>query len=200
MNGLLELVGLLAGSFVSRDYEEEPVKITVTVQGITVFIEDGFVELAKGSEHIVPRWVARELAAKGYATITEDGIDKERLAKLLFLEDRYKSQPRFEELKGYFYRRLGEKIKETLEEHGKSRDLRRLEELSESVKMYRDALVSLTRLRAKKIVGFLTAPGYPAEAVNNLSLEEKIFFNSLRTLLDTYFKVIIGVDVGEPGK
>lgn len=199
MNGLIELMGSLVSRFVERDYEEEPVKVMVTAQGLTVFIEDGFMEFAKGSEYMVPRWIARELSANGSVTIVEEDVDKQKLSTLVFIEDRNKTQPKFEKLKGYFYHRLRDKAGELVNEYSRIRDMKRLQEISDLIKAINDSSITLSRLRTRKIMNLLMASGLPMDHVENLSEEEKLFLNSLKTLLEVLYKYIIGVGSGESG-
>ncbi|WP_233418120.1 DNA replication complex GINS family protein [Desulfurococcus amylolyticus] len=194
LNGLLELIGILTSDFIAREYEEEPVKILVTAQDLNVFIDDGFIELTKGSEQVVPRWIARKLAAKNQAKIVNDDISRDMLSQLVFNEDRYRNQLRFEKLKGYFYHRMKDTLVKNVEEYGRSPDIKRLQEVSELVRIINDSMLSLTRLRTRKIVSLTMTPGYPADIVENLSEEEKILFNALKTILDIYYRRFIGVE------
>ncbi|MCY0867781.1 MAG: DNA replication complex GINS family protein [Desulfurococcus sp.] len=198
MDGLIEAIGPLIGRFVERDFEEEQVKVMFTSQGLTVFLQDGFIELVRGSEIMLPRWIARALVEYGYAKIAEDDIDNRRLSIIDFIESKNKSKPKFEKLKGYFYRRLKEKMNDVIREY-RSSDVRDIQKV-EIIKTISNFLSSLVDMRTRKILNFLTPRIYPREIVESLSEEEKLFFKGIRALLDVYYNNVLGVEAREPGK
>jgi len=186
LTGLLELSLVLNTELVQREYEEEEVKIVYIGQNMKVFLEDGYIELIKGSEYTLPRWLAKYLAEKGLAKISEAPIEENIVARLQFNESRSKGQLKFEKLQGYFYTRIKEQIIETIKTLFKEiSDISRVQQVLQSYSRMESMTRELYRTRLSKILNILTSEVSP-EILSNLSEEEKQLYHSLKTVIDTY--------------
>jgi DNA replication factor GINS len=182
---LLESVVLLNTRLIERDYEEEEVRLAYTGPPIKLFIEDDYVELTRGSEYTVPRWLAEIISEAGYGKINEQLVDEGALAKIQFNEARSRSQLRFEKLQGYFYQRVRDHVLHTLSKIREVSDLAKTQQMIESITKISALTRELYRTRLSKILNVVMIEVSP-DVLHNLSEEEKHLYSLLKAILDAF--------------
>lgn len=193
MSGLVELLGELVSDFISRDAEEEYVRVAYTGPPTLVFLEDGYVELVKGAEYNLPRWIAQLLAEKDYAKVLEEDIDAVAIGRLMFNESRSRGQIKFEKLKGYFYSRVKTTIQHLLKRYKSASNIEEIKSVSDTLSALSSNTKNLYKVRLSKILSLLSVQELPPEVLNNLSEEEKLLYNTLRVILEVLNKRVFEV-------
>ncbi len=193
MSSLVELLGELISGFISRDAEEEYVRVAYTGPSVNVFVEDDYVELVKGAEYNLPRWIAQILAEKGYAKILEEDIDAVAIGRLMFNESRSRGLIKFEKLKGYFYFKVKSTVLHLLKQYKSAGNIEEIKKISDMLTTLTSNTKSLYKIRLSKILSLLSVQELSPEVLNNLSEEEKILYNTMRTVLEVFNKRIFEV-------
>lgn len=194
MNGLLVLLSDLITKFIERDFEEEQVRAAFTGGSFKVFLEDDYVELVKGSEYTLPRWLAQYLADRGYASLPGEGVDPVNVAIIAFNEGRSRSFMRFEKLAGYFYLAVKQEVSSLFKRYKSVDSVAKAKELSEKLDKLVSNVKQLHRLRLSKILSLLTVQQVTPEVISNLSEEEKHLYVVLRTLLEAFNEKVFEVE------
>lgn len=194
MNGLILLLCDLITRFVERDFEEEQVKAAFTGGSLRVFLEEDYVELVKGSEYTLPRWLAQFLAERGYASFSLEYVEPVNVAVIAFNESRNRSFMKFEKLPGYFYLAVKQEIGSLFKKYKSIESVAKAKELSERLDKLTSGVKQLHRTRLLKILSLLTVQQITPEVISNLSEEEKHLYVSLRTLLDSFNERIFEVE------
>lgn len=192
MNGLIEVIGSIIERYVNRDFEEEEIRVMYTGASLKVFIEDDYVELVKGSEYTLPRWITSILYEKGRARIIEQQVDETTISILRFNESRDKSRLKFEKLTGYFYNRVKYQLYTMMKSYREISDLSKALQIVESMKKISSTTKDLYRIRLSKILTLLGGE-IPPELVADLSEEEKHLLSILKTTLEVFNKKIFEV-------
>ncbi|MEM0377906.1 MAG: hypothetical protein QXP68_02670 [Thermosphaera sp.] len=185
MTGLLELVEEVVLRFMERDFQEESVKVEVVSGGLKIFLEESYIELMKGSEYALPRWLAYKLQEQGVCKVKDLDVTLEKLSQLVYLEESYAGKLQLSKLNGYFYTRLKRRITE-LENKVKTAPDWRI--YADELKTFMEFYDSLTRERVRKIVNFLHLIDIPQEISEKLSEEEKVLYSHLKTVFDIHRK------------
>ncbi len=186
MSGLVELLSEVISGFVSRDSEEEYVRVAYTAPSILVFLEDDYVELVRGAEYNVPRWIAQLLAEKGCAKILEEGVDAVDLGRLMFNESRSRGQIKFEKLKGYFYSKVKSTIQHLLKQYKSATNIDEIKRISDTLSTLSSNTKNLYKIRLSKILSLLSVQELPPEVLGNLSEEEKLLYTTIRSVLEVF--------------
>ncbi|MEM1695192.1 MAG: hypothetical protein QXQ90_01190 [Desulfurococcaceae archaeon] len=180
-----------------RDFEEEHVKVAYLGPPQRVFIEDDYVELVRGAEYTVPRWLALQLIENNLARLVEEGVDLPKIATLAFNETRSRSHPKFEKLPGYFYLMIKQEISSLFRKYKSVDSVSKARDLSERI----DKLVTNTkvlhRTRLSKILTLLSVQQVTPEMLVNLSEEEKHLYTVLKTVLDIFNSRVFEVEKHE---
>ncbi|MET1160179.1 MAG: hypothetical protein ABWW65_04395 [Thermoprotei archaeon] len=170
--------------FIKRDYEEEDVRIEVIGSSVSVPLHEGFTEITRGAEYIVPRWLAKILEKKGIARIKTEEISIERLSSIAYNEESLVQKLQLTKLPRYFYvdnslllRELKNKVRETTELS-----------LLEEYKQREDLFLTIARLRLRKMLNFILLPAVPQEIIEKLSEEEKLLLHVLRGIIESWTK------------
>ncbi|MEZ0290549.1 MAG: hypothetical protein ABWJ42_05610 [Sulfolobales archaeon] len=150
----------------------KPVRVMILKDlGRVIFSE---VELSKGVEIELPRWIAESLEKMGYARIQRSFKSLEDLNKI-----RYHEETRFEEKKIELYKISqdlyveSEKLVSDFRERAESRDPRAFQELERIIKVFQRIL----RLRFRKILYFIqVSESIDEDLERRMSIEEKIFY------------------------
>jgi len=196
LTGLLELIGLLGVRVIERDYEEEEVKVAYMGPSTSLFVEDDFVELVKGAEYTLPRWLAKFLGEKGVARIQEAPVEETMVARLQFNESRSRGQLKFEKLQGYFYSRIRDQVSSMFRSYKEINDLSKAHQVLQSITKLSTATRDLYKTRLIKILNIVTSEIGP-DVLANLSEEEKQLYSTLRTILDLYNSMVFEVEKHE---
>jgi DNA replication factor GINS len=186
VSGLVELLSEVISGFVSRDSEEEYVRVAYTAPSILVFLEDDYVELVRGAEYNVPRWIAQLLAEKGCAKILEEGVDAVDLGRLMFNESRSRGQIKFEKLKGYFYSKVKSTIQHLLKQYKSATNIDEIKRISDTLSTLSSNTKNLYKIRLSKILSLLSVQELPPEVLGNLSEEEKLLYTTIRSVLEVF--------------
>lgn len=193
MNGLIELLGSLVMEFVIRDFEEEEVKVAYIGPSLKVFIEDNYVELVKGAEYSLPRWIARILYENSKIKEMDRTIDETTVARIYFNENRSKGQLKFEKLPGYFYIRVKEQINVMLKAYREITDLSKAHQVVQSVTSLSNTMRSLYKTRLSKILG-MVGGDVGSDVLADLSEEEKHLYNAIKAVLKVFNEKIFEVE------
>lgn len=196
MTGLLELIGLLGIRVIERDYEEEEVKVAYIGPSTSLFVEDDFIELVKGAEYTLPRWLAKLLSEKGVARIQEAPVEESIVARLQFNESRSRGQLKFEKLQGYFYSRIRDQVSSMFRSYKEINDLTKAHQVLQSITKLSTATRDLYKTRLIKILNIVTSEIGP-DVLANLSEEEKQLYSALRTILGLYNSMVFEVEKHE---
>lgn len=193
MNGLLELLGPLIAEIVKRDFEEEEVRAVYMGYPLRVFVHDDYIELTRGAEYNLPRWLARLLYEKKLVKEYDKPIDEVTLARINFNESRSKGQLKFEKLQGYFYNKVLDQIDLMARTYKEEADLGKVSQIVKSIQDMSNAAKSIYRTRLSKIFSIVTMD-VASDLLADLSEEEKQLYNTLKTLLRIFSTRVAGVE------
>lgn len=170
--------------FLMRDYMEEEVKVEVLGRNLKVFTHEGFIDLTRGSEYVLPRWLAYMLSKEGLVRVREEEYGIEKLSNIAYNEEATVQKLQLMKIPRYFYilvkkdiERLREKLKDTA-------DLTLLDEY----KQREDLIYTIGRIRIKKIMNYIMLPTIPQEILDKMSEEEKILYTMLKDMLSAWTK------------
>ncbi|MEM0326076.1 MAG: hypothetical protein QW733_03495 [Desulfurococcaceae archaeon] len=197
MNGLIEVLSTLLLDLVEREFEEEHVKIAYLGSSQKVFIEDDYVELVRGAEYTVPRWLALQLIENNLARPVEEGVDLPKIATLAFNETRSRSSLKFEKLPGYFYLMIKQEISSLFRKYKSVDSLSKARDLADRIDKLVTNTKELHRTRLSKILTLLSVQQVTPEMLVNLSEEEKHLYTVLKTVLDIFNSRVFEVEKHE---
>jgi DNA replication factor GINS len=193
LNGLIELLGSLIISFINRDFEEEEVKAAYIGSPLRIFIEDDYVELVKGAEYTLPRWIARILYENNRVKEVDKTIDETTVARIYFNENRSRGQLKFEKLPGYFYSRVKEQINTMMRTYREITDLSKAHQIVQSITSLSNTTRNLYKTRLSKILSMMGGD-IGMDVLADLSEEEKHLYNTLKAILDVFNSKIFEVE------
>ncbi len=177
---------------IAIEHEEEQVKVVVLKDVEDPLLEAlGIGRLQKGSEVPLQRGVARSLVREGIAEYAESRLRLEDLGRYAFLETRRGTAPNtLEKLPQTFYPDLRDYI-EQLRRRSLERDPYAIEELHKAEAFIED----LVKTRLRKILLLVQAGEDAKEAYDAMTPEERVLFDAIRKLVDTWKKEILPVEV-----
>lgn len=184
---VLELVLKKVAEFVELDFESEEVKVEVHSKGVSLLTLDGQMELARGAEYVLPRWVADFLSKRGVAKLKEERPLIEALSGIAYTEETSQSKVFLNKLKGFFYKRVNRAKASILEEAKRGPDLSKLEEY----KKIENMMDTITKVRLRKIINMALVPELQHELVDKLSDEERILLRMLSGVLDVWLRHVV---------
>lgn len=193
MNGLIELLGSLIVSYINRDFEEEQVKIAYMGPSTRIFVEDDYVELVRGSEYTLPRWIAQFLQEKNQAKVSEGLIDEVTVTRLYFNESRSKGQLKFEKLAGYFYSKVKRQLSTMLKSYRGIEDLSKAQQVFQVISNLATSTKNLYKVRLSKILSLIGTEVSP-DVLANLSEEEKHLYTTLKNVLEIFNAKVFEVE------
>ena len=193
LNGIIELLGDLITSYMVRDFEEEQVKVAYIGPATRIYVEDDYVELVRGSEYTVPRWVAQILQEKNRAKISESPVDEVLVTRIYFNESRSRGQLKFEKLSGYFYSRIRQQLITLLKAYKDIEDFSKAHQVFQAITNLATSTKNLYKVRLAKILGLIGSEVGP-DVLANLSEEEKHLYVALRTILDIFNQRVFEVE------
>ncbi len=183
--GVLEKLLSMYMGLVYRDFEEELVRVIVVEDIGPIYIPEGVIELTKGSEYNLPRWIAVELYRRGYVEFKDKPVDLEKLAKIAYSEESSRKGIEFSKTPQYFYHIVGYEIDGLYERLERERDTRLLLDIQK----YEDYLLRIGKARVKKITQLIPIE-IPQEVYMCLSEEERILYRMLREILVGWLKTL----------
>lgn len=164
-----------------REYEEESVRVMVVEDVGKILTPEGIIELSKGSEYTLPRWIARELAERGCVKFIEEEINLEKLAKIAYSEESMTRRLVFEKLHPYFYKLT----KDVIEELYKVLERERQPRILAEIQKHEEYLSRISRVRLRKILNLLMIEA-PYDLITKLSEEEKLLYDMLKATLSSW--------------
>ncbi len=167
-------------------YETRPVRVMV-VKDVGKIVVDGVeIELRKGTEVEIPRWMARVLAAEGYVELLESPLTLDDIARVHFMVTEARSLVDTPPLPEEFYHRVREYLERLEEELRRSPSTQILEE-KEKAELYLDEIISR---RLWTILQLLRATGARAEVYEKLSPEEKLLHDTLQRVIEEWLSTV----------
>lgn len=197
MSALMELFASVLTKFVKRGFEEERVKVAVIGHNVRAFLEDDFVELIRGAEFVLPRWLAEELENRKLVTLQDTGIDEKTISTIAFAESDYVAKRgigELYELKGYFYSLVRHQIKKIFRKYAESPSLEAVSVISKSLKKMIEDANSIQKNRLRRIINLLNTPSVEPKLVTKMSEEERILFESIYAFLKSYSSGVFKFD------
>lgn len=184
MSSIMKLLIEKIMEFIERDYMEEEVRIEVINKSPKIPLHEGFIELTRGAEYNIPRWLAKLLVKENIAKIRNDTISIEKLSGITYNEESLIQKLQLVKIPRYFYMILGDNLADLSKKLQETKDISILEDY----KQIEDLYMTIGRIRVKKILNLLLLPSIPSEIFDKLSEEEKILFNVLRETLLIWMK------------
>ncbi|MEZ0394339.1 MAG: hypothetical protein ABWK00_04775 [Desulfurococcaceae archaeon] len=188
MSALAELLFNVLEEFMLREFEEEETKFEVVGKGAQVPTLEGTMQLARGSEYTLPRWIAAGLAVAGHGKIRDDEESSTNIMKILYNEESTAAKLQLSKLRGYFFSRVRERRRVLESSLSQKIDYGLIEE----VKRLDDAAKNLARTRLRKVLSLLQLPEVPQEHYEKLSEEERLLLNVMKTFVDRWQKAMVG--------
>ncbi len=165
--------------FLERDFMEDEVRVEVIGEAPRVFTTEGFIELIRGAEYVLPRRIAYQLAEKGLVRIKDDDITLEDLSGIVYNEEATLSRQQLVKLKPFIYSLILMKLHNMEEELRTKPSL----ELYDEYRKFTDLYSTLMRIRIRKLMNLLNMIEIPQDLVEKMSEEEKILFGLMRSAL-----------------
>lgn len=170
--------------FLERDYMEEEVRVEITGKPVRVFLHEGLIELTRGAEYSVPRWLAQILVSENIAKLKEIDLGIEKLSNIAYNEESLVQKLQLVKVPRYFYLIVNSNIRDIENKLKKSMEL----SLLEDYKKIEELLYTIGRIRVKKILNYVLLTTLPQDFSEKLSEEEKILYNSIKGLLSIWMR------------
>ncbi len=163
-------------------YTLRPVKVMV----LRYFSLEPFmnITLQKGSEISLPRWIAEVLEKNGIVEILDRAITPQELSKIKFSQIQQKSQ--IIRIDDFFYVRIRKSIEDLEAKAKRESDIN----LLKIVEKMREDFSDVSRLRLSFIIRAVQLGGLDV-VEKNLSIEEKLLVNIIKSILNTWFNKVI---------
>lgn len=193
MNGLIGLLSSIIVRYIDRDFEEEEVRVAYIGHPSRVFVEDDYVELLRGSEYSLPRWMAYVLGERNRAKVVEVPIDEVMVSRLYFNEIRDRGRLKFEKLTGHFYSRVKQQLSSMMKAYKEIDDLSKAHQVVQSITNLSTSTKNLYKARLSKLLALVGGEVSP-DLFNNLSEEEKHLLLALRNILEIFNTQVFEVE------
>ncbi|UXD22652.1 hypothetical protein IPA_07035 [Ignicoccus pacificus DSM 13166] len=179
-------------------FMEEKVKVMILKELVDVFNGEELLRLGKGMEIDLPRWLAEELVARGYAKYSrEEDIVKlsKEISKYKFLENKHKDDPYPVQLPKNFYKMvklIGEKAEELIrrgEFEGNMNDIFSIMNKLMKVKNDVEEIAEIRLLKMMKYV--VSSKEVPVELRERCTPEEIHLVNELKYMIDVWYEKVL---------
>lgn len=170
--------------FLEREYMEEEVRVEIIGKTTRVFAYEGLVELMRGAEYSVPRWLANILVSENIARVKEQELGIDKLSTIAYNEESLVQKLQLVKIPRYFYLNINRIVRDLENRLKKEIDLSILDD----IKKFEELLYTIGRIRVKKILNMVLLTSLPQDTVDKLSEEEKILYNSFKGLLSIWMK------------
>ncbi|MCD6488696.1 MAG: DNA replication complex GINS family protein [Desulfurococcales archaeon] len=177
------LLAKLCLNLLKREYEEDYVRVIVLEDIGKIFVPEGVVELTRGTEYSLPRWIAQELVDKGVVELKEGEIGLERLAKIAYNEESTMRKPVFVKLYPYFYHLIIDEVRKLYERL----EAEKTPLILSDVQKYENYISTIGKIRVRKLINLLLVEP-PEDMFTKLSEEEKILYIMLKNILAYWLK------------
>ncbi len=172
--------------FLERDFMEDEVRVEVVGEAPRVFTTEGFIELVRGAEYVLPRRIAYDLAEKGVVKVKDDELSLEDLSGIVYNEEATMNRQQLVKLQPFIYSLILKKIRNLEEMLRKNPSL----ELYDEYRKFTDLYNTLMRIRTRKIMNLLFMIEVPQELVEKMSEEEKILYGLMRSALKEWRRIL----------
>ena len=179
---------------IESKYLVEDVDVRVLRDYEALKINDKVINLRRGSEVKVPRWLARKLAKEGYVTIiTKEEISYDEISRYVFLEGQGGPAPAsLIKLPKNFYIMYRDYIKSLTSALKEKYEPKLLEELEKSKR----AVQELVNVRLRKIL-IAVQMGIPIEELRDrLAYEEEVLYSSVSRIIREWNKECVLTSLG----
>ncbi len=177
--GTLQMLLVEKGlSVVRREYEERGVRVVVLRDTGLIYSGEGPLELRRGTEYTLPRWVALLLERKGFVQVKDRELGIQELARIAYNEESSIGKPRFEKIDPFFYHLVIDMVRSVEEEARRNADIKTYQMLYK----YQDLLTTIGRTRMKKMLSLLTIEP-DEEIIGRFTEEERLLYYTLRDAL-----------------
>lgn len=184
MNPLAALLTEKMMELLYRDYIEDDVRIVITSRNIRIPTSEGLTELVKGSEYVVPRWVAQLLKERGMAIVKEEELSITSLSTLAYLEEDLIRKRRFTKPYRFFYIQGSSKLNEL---RSKLREAGSVE-LYEEYKKMEELVSTIGMVRLRKLLDLVLLVNIPMDIYDTLTNEEKVLLTLLTTIIKSWME------------
>ncbi len=169
------------------EYEVKPVRVMVVRDAGKMLIDGLELELRKGTEVEVPRWLARVLANKGVVELVESRIGLEDIARVHFSVYNARTPSETPELPTDFYWQVHDYIAELTERVRRELNPVLLDEKQKAVMF----TAEIAGKRVTQILQVLRSTAAMVELSAKLSPEERALLDTMRELLEKWMKTIV---------
>lgn len=139
----------------------------------------------EGEEHEVRFWIANELERAGIARLREEeALDAVKLYKMHWKES-VQPATQISSLSANFFPRLRRYLADVKRESMKQPE--KMKEYEKATRLSRD----IVNCRLKKIVSLASAPAQTDQTLHNLTREERVLYESLREIIDSWKSTIL---------
>jgi hypothetical protein len=140
--------------------------------------------LYKGSEAVIPRWLAEILEEGGYVEILDGSLTPQDLARLRFIHTQQRG--RLSKLEEYFFIRSKSNIEALESKARKVGDIT----LLKSVERMKEDFTEIVNIRLSMIFKAIQLKGIDT-IEKELSIEEKVLINKLRKILSYWLEKFV---------
>ncbi len=150
------------------------------------------IELTRGSEVLLPRWLAKDLKRKGIVEVKERKLTLKDVSKIAFLETRYIRKPPSEmlTLPENFYQKLREYLTEL---RAKISEKPTVELINEHTRLL-SYIYDILRSRIQKILILAQLGEDVKDVLSKLAPEELILYKSIRNTIEKWQKIVLGIE------
>ncbi len=177
-----------------RDYLWGSVRVVVLKDHEDIILPSGKIQLRHGTEISVPRWLARILEEKRIVEVKEAPMNLNELGRYSFLEVHTRTMSStIQKLPLDFYQRLRDYLDKLRREVTKKPSPEVIDEYRKAQSYVYDIL----RIRLNRILSLVQAgaeTGEIREELNKLTPEELILYKTIRKLLETWQKEVLGLE------
>ncbi len=168
------------------EYELKPVRVMVVRDLGRIRVDGVEIEVKKGTEIELPRWLARLLSSKGYVQLVESTMGLEDIARIHFSVYSAKNIIETPEIPKDFYWQAQDYIRDL--------DLRVKQELNpvllEEKRKAVDFIVDIANRRLIQMLQVLRSTAAIVEISSKLTPEEKLLLDNLHQVIEKWVKLV----------
>lgn len=177
-----------------REYLWSNVRVIVLKDHEDIMLPGATIQLKRGTEITVPRWISKILEEKGVVEVKDTPMNINELGRYSFLEIHARTtSATLQKLPIDFYQKLRdylEKLKENIARKPSP-------ELVDEYRKARSYVYDILRIRLNRILALVQAgaeSGEIRDEINKLTPEELILYKTIRKLLEDWQKEVIGLE------
>lgn len=177
-----------------REYMWSNVKAVVLKDHDDIVLPDTTIQLRRGTEIVIPRWVSKILEGEGIVEVKDTQMNINELGRYSFLEVHSRSTTStLQKLPIDFYQRLKDYLVELRENIAKKPS----PELIDEYRKARSYVYDILRIRLNRILSLVQISAEASEIreeLEKLTPEELILYKSIRRLLEDWQKEVVGLE------